>query len=491
VIDRQTVFEIHRLRDLGLSVRKISDRLRLDWKTVKKYLENPDPEKSYGQRGSKLDPFKEEIARLLEIEPEVSAPVIKQRIDKLGYDGGISILKDWLATVRKPAEKNAYIRFESAPGRQMQIDWGHFGSLKYGDASRKLYCLAVVECHSRMLYAEFVHSQKQQVLHRALFNAFSYFGGTPEQLVVDNMLTAVVERRASLVRFNDAFLDFLRPFRIAPVACNVRAPHEKGKIESAIKYIRRNFWPLRTFSDVGDVQMQFMRWLENTANVRIHQTTGKKPIERFDATKLAALPGTVPDLRETETLRVYKDFGVRFDANVYTVPPWAVGKYVVLKADNATVTVYHKDRKIAVHPRSFERKKRIESPAHREQVEKLRRRMWQDRDVRALSSLGPEVVEYLGELADARQPLKKNVSRMLSLKREYGGESLVFAIRKATLYKAWGADYLENILYQEMTPVRSHPPVTLEDERLNRIRLDEPSLQDYDAYVLKKTKRKK
>jgi hypothetical protein len=80
---------------------------------------------------------------------------------------------------------------------------------------------------------------------------------------------------------------------------------------------------------------------------------------------------------------------------------------------------------------------------------------------------------------------------MLWLKREYGGESLVFAIRKATFYKAWGADYLENILYQEMTPVRSHPPVTLEDERLNRIRLDEPSLQDYDAYVIKQTKRKK
>jgi len=485
MIDRETVFEIHRLRDLGLSIQKISRKLGLDWKTVKKYIDNPCPEKSYGQRGSKLDLFKDEIAGLLKIEPDVSAVVIKQKIDELGYEGGISILKDYLKTVRKPLDKNAFIRFESPPGRQMQVDWGHFGSLRYADTKRKLYCLAVIECHSRMLYVQFVHSQKQQVLHQALFDAFTYFGGTAQQLVVDNMLTAVIERRGSLIRFNDAFLDFLRPLRITPVACNVRAPHEKGKIESAIKYIRGNFWPLRTFTNIGDIQMQSRHWLDTTANVRIHQTTGQRPVDRFDKTKLTALPEAIPDLRETEHLMVYKDFAVRFDANTYTVPPWAVGKYVTLKADHATVTIYNKDKKIAQHRRCFERKKRIESELHEQQVKKLRRRMWQDKDIRVLSALGPEVVEYLGELAKANVPIKKNVTRMLSLKREYGSQSLIFAIRKALLHKAWGADYIENILYQEMTPVCRHRPVTLKDEQLNRIQLNEPSLQEYDAFILK------
>jgi transposase len=141
MIDRQTVFEIHRLGDPGLSIQKISRKLRLDWKTVKKYIKNPCPEKSYDQRGSKLDLFKDEIAGLLKIEPDVSAVVIKQKNDELGYEGGISILKDYFKTVRKPVEKNAFIRFESPPGRQMQVDWGHFGSLRYGDTNRKLYCL--------------------------------------------------------------------------------------------------------------------------------------------------------------------------------------------------------------------------------------------------------------------------------------------------------------------------------------------------------------
>ena len=488
MIDRQSVFEIHRLLNNGLSVQKISQRLHLDWRTVKKYIDDPSPEKSYGKRGGKLDPFKDEITRLLDIEPDVSAVVIKQKIDELGYGGGISILKDYLRTVRKPHDKKVFIRFESPPGRQMQIDWGHLGSLAYGDTTRKLYCLAVIECHSRMLYVEFVHSQKQPVLHQALFNAFAFFNGTPEQIVVDNMLTAVIERRGPLVRFNDAFLDFLRPLRITPVACNVRAPHEKGKVENSIKYIRHNFWPLRTFADIGDVRMQSRQWLDTVANIRVHQTTGQRPAVRFEKTKLRPLPEGLPDLRETCFLKVYQDFAVRFEANTYTAPPWTVGKYVTLKADHATVTIYYQDKKIAAHPRSFERKKRIESVSHKQQVKKLRRRMWRDKDIAALSSLGPEVVEYLRALVDARQPVGKNVARMLWLRDEYGAESLIFAIRKALLHNAFGAAYVENILHRQMTPVRRHPPVKLKDDRLNRIRLNEPSLAEYDAHIVKKGK---
>jgi transposase len=485
MIDRETVFEIHRLHEYGLSVHKISNRLCLDPRTVNRYIRNPDPERLFKKRGGKLDRFQDEIARILKSAPEVSAVVIKRKIEELGYDGGISILKDFLRKVRKPEDKQAFIRFESPPGRQMQVDWAHFGSLTYDGHQRKLYCLAVIECYSRLLYVEFVHSQKQEVLHQGLFNAFVFFNGTPEELVVDNMLTAVIERRGSIIRFNDAFLDFLRSFRITPIACNVRAPYEKGKVENVIKYIRQNFWPLRSFADIGDVRLQSRQWLNTIANVRIHQTTGEKPVDRFAKTKLRSLPEGEFDFRETLSLKVYKDFAVRFDANTYTVPPWAVGKTVTLKADHATVKVYHQDKKIAEHPRIFERKKRIESPAHKEQVKKLRKRMWRDREISALSSLGSDVVEYLGALADARQPIRKNVIRMLSLKDEYGAESLIFAIRKAMAHKAYGADYIENILYQEMTPVCQHQPVKLKDDELNRIRLSEPLLAEYDAYVAK------
>ncbi|RPJ07823.1 MAG: transposase, partial [Deltaproteobacteria bacterium] len=152
MIDRQSVFEIHRLRNEGQSVRKISRMLKLNRDTVVKYLNNPQIQPAHRTKASsKLDLFKEEIARLLELDPQASAVVIRQRIGALGYAGGITILRDYLhALGRRSIARTAYIRFESAPGEQMQIDWGHFGTLAYDGHLRKLYALAVTEAFSRM-----------------------------------------------------------------------------------------------------------------------------------------------------------------------------------------------------------------------------------------------------------------------------------------------------------------------------------------------------
>lgn len=473
---------------MGLKQRQIAKHLRVGRDTVKKYLEDPDiPFCSKSPRGSKLDPFKDYIAKCLVDDPQVKATVILQHLVQQGFDGEITILRNHLRSVRgKTKHREPFIRFESKPGEQMQIDWGHFGSLSYGEHNRKLYALAVIESYSRKLYVEFTHSQKQEALHQALVNAFNYFNGTPHTLLVDNMVTAVIERDRSLVRFNEVFLDFLRPFRINPVACNVRAPNEKGKIENAIKYLRQNFWPLRSFTDLNSVQTQVILWLDTVANVRIHQTTGQRPHDRFKNVTLRPLPELLPDCRETSQVNVYKDFAVRFDCNTYTVPPWAIGKKLTLKADNETVTIYHKQKTTATHHRSWGKRQRIELPAHMEQVRKMKKRLWQDRQIAAFLSLGQDAQDYLDTLLKAGQPVKKNVTKLLCLKDEYGAPSLILAMQKALTYHAAGADYIENILYQEMTPQHYHLPVRLKDQDLNRIRLNEPLLAEYDAYIKKR-----
>jgi len=491
MIDRQTVFEIHRLNNLGWKQRKIARKLGLSRPTVKKHIENPEPPRRKKIiRSSKLDPYKDRIKALLEDDPEAKAPVVLQRTEKDGFDGKITIVRDYLKNLRgQQTFRTPFIRFESSPGQQMQIDWGHFGSLCYDETMRKLYAMAAIECYSRMAYVEFTHSQNQQVLHQALLNAFVYFGGSTEEMVVDNMITAVIERQGRLIRFNGAFLDFLRIFHITPIACNVASPHEKGKIENFIKYLRQNFWPLRTFTDLCDVNRQVRNWLDTVANVRIHQTTGKRPKDRLAGVRLRPLPDWLPDCRQTETLKVYNDFAVRFDGNVYTTPPWAIGKQVTLKADQSTVAIFYQDKEIAFHDRCWQRGERIETPCHQEQVKKLQRKLWLNKDITAFSSLGQEAVEYLQALAQARQPIKKNVSKLLSLKDEYGAVSIIYAIKKALIHNAIGADYIENILYQEMTPKRHHPPVRLKKEALNHIRLPEPSLVEYDAHAIKRNKK--
>jgi len=491
MIDRRSVFEIHRLKDAECSERQIARLLRIGRTTVRKYLDHPERTISKKKpKASKLDTHRELIDSFLEEFPDVKAPVVLQRLKNEGFDGRITIVRSYLQRRRNERGRNreAFIRFESAPGKQLQIDWGHFGSLTYGTAVRKLYALAVIEGHSRMLYVEFTHSQKQEALHQGLINAFRFFNGTPEEIVVDNMLTAVTERCGSVIRFNDAFLDFLRIFKIVPHACHIRAPQEKGKIEKSIHYLRQNFWPLRSFSDLMDVQQQVNQWRDSVCNVRIHQTTGDRPVDRFAGVNMRSLPPLLPDCRESATLLVHQDFVVHFDDNSYTAPPWTIGRRLTLKADQTTVTLYHRQKQVAAHHRSWERKKRIELPAHQEQVKKLHHKLWQDRDIALLSSLGQETIDYLAALADARQPIKKNVVRLLQLKDQYAAVSLIGAIRKAMAHKAYGADYVENILRQEKTPPKQRLPVKLKNDELNNIRLPEPSLADYDAYILKRRK---
>jgi hypothetical protein len=204
---------------------------------------------------------------------------------------------------------------------------------------------------------------------------------------------------------------------------------------------------------------------------------------------LRPLPDLLPDCRQTESLKVYKDFAVRFDANVYPAPPWAVGKKVTLKADQSQVSIYYQEKKIAAHNRCWQRGMRIETPSHKEQVKKPKRKFRLDKDIAAFSSLGAEAVAYLEALARTRQPIKKNVSKLLALKDAHGVVSVIYAIKKALIHNAIGADYIENILYQEMTPKRQHPPERFKKEDLNQIRLTQPSLLEYDAHVNKRIKK--
>ena len=191
------------------------------------------------------------------------------------------------------------------------------------------------------------------------------------------------------------------------------------------------------------------------------------------------------DYREIRHPKVYKDFAAKFDCNSYTAPSWTIGKRITLKADQKNVTLFYKEKIVAVHTRSWKRKERIEIPTHSEHVKKMKRRIWKERDMAVFISLGKEAEKYLEGLANAKQPLRKTVIKLLALKDKYGKNALIQTIKKANDYKAYRADYIENILLREM-PESNHQPVKLKNDALNRIRLEEPMLEDYDAIIIKK-----
>jgi transposase len=201
-------------------------------------------------------PSKAVIAELLDPDPDASTPVITQRLRTLGYDGGETIVRDYVHTLGAQAKaRRAYVRVEPGPGERFDIDWGHFGSLLYNGAPRKLYAFCLVEAHSRRMYLEFTHSQCFETFVRCHIHAFEDFGGCSRECWYDNLATAVAEHEGNLVRFHPRFLAFAREYGFIPRACHVAAAWEKGKVERAIGYVRQNFWPLAILHRSGRRQL--------------------------------------------------------------------------------------------------------------------------------------------------------------------------------------------------------------------------------------------
>jgi transposase len=487
VLKPEQIDEIHRLHwHQKRSLREIARHLNLNRRTIAKYLITPAPKPKQPVRTSKLDAFHQAIDGLLEQAPTASAVVILQRLRPLGYQGGISILKQYLHGKRAASSTpRAFVRVESLAGDRFEIDWGHFGSLHYEGDARKLYAFSLIECHSRMMYVEFTHSQCFETFVRCHIHAFESLGGIARDLVYDNLSTAVAEHDGKLVRFNPRFLAFAREFGFIPRACQVASPWEKGKVERAgIGYLRQNFWPLRQFKDLVDVNSQVRQWLAEIANIRTHSETREQPKARFRPDCLRPLPVLRPDYRDTAEALVHKDIRLQFDANRYCVPARYVGCRLTVKADSSSVAIYDQQREVATYARSWRRGQTL--GAERFEKELLAQRPAAElsrTQQRLVAQLGERAATYLRELARTDRSLPRQIAELNDLVRNYGPDAVSQAVDQASRARAFGTDYIANILRQQQAPRDVQPPVRLKDPGLNQLATDELSLLGYDAFI--------
>jgi transposase len=482
------VFEIHRLLDAGESKEAIGRELGISVPTIMRYLRAPEAALTKGtrQRPSLLDPFREKIDRMLEECPSASAVVIYQRLAAEGYAGKVTILKDHLRQ-KRGRPRRTYLRFESLPGDCFQVDWGHFGHLAYGRHVRPLYCFAMIECFSRMLYLQFTHSVKLDVFLDCHLQAFRFFGGCCREIVVDNMKTAVVERDGRLVRFNEKYLDFLRRVHAVPYACTPGAPHEKGKVENIVGFIRHNFFPLRRFKDLHDVNEQAARWRDEVANVRVHETTGERPADRFKRVSLRTIAGLEGyDSREVFLTTGPQDL-VHFDANRYSIPFWAAGKDLVVKASADTVTIYSGKDIVARHERCWSKYQSVVKPQHRDGMTSQTQKAYVSGLQEVLVGMGPVAAQYLQSLHLSTLPIRRTLQHLVDLKDRFGNQALLRAMRIALEKNLAGTDYIEQILLQLSSPHREIPRLELKDHpELSNLRLSQIDLAVYDSVLLTK-----
>ncbi len=340
-----------------LSKRKIAKLLHIHRNTVTAAIaaEQP-PIYERESRGSKLDPYKPIIQNLLKATPDLSAVRIQEILEGEGYQGKITVLKEYVHQVRpqfKPVE--AFVRMTYQPGEYGQIDWAEMPDrVLHQGLPCKVYAFVMVLCYSRQLYVEFSLATQQSDFLNCHQNALRSFEGCPKTNVYDNLSSVVLTRHGTDVTFNESFLAFAGHYCFAPKACWPYRPNEKGVVERPIDYLKRNFWAGRTFRDFDDLVAQGRDWLAR-ANQRIHGTLKQRPCDRYsyERSYLTSLPTAPLNTDWVLFPRVTKDCVVRVATNDYSVP-WRLARQPVeVRVDAQRVRVYHQGQLAAEHARSY------------------------------------------------------------------------------------------------------------------------------------------
>lgn len=302
-----------------LSVAQTARALGLDVRTVSKWAdEQPFHPRKAVVRPSKLDAHKGQIVRWLDVHP-YSAQQIYQRLREIGFDGGLTIVKDYVHRIR-PRAPAAFLKLDFEPGEAAQVDWGEWGTIAVGSTRRRLSFFVMVLCHSRRMYLEFTVSQTMEFFLQCHENAFAAFGGVSRRVMVDNLLSAVLQRLVGQAPvFNPKYLDFSRHWGFDISPCNVRAGNEKGRVENGVGYVKKNFLAGLELGDFSAMQPAAQLWVDTVADVRIHESTHRRPIDRFkeEAAKLRPLNPAGFDLARPIVVRATKQFRVALDSNHY------------------------------------------------------------------------------------------------------------------------------------------------------------------------------
>ena len=456
MIDYQTFHQIRHLHETEhLSAAQIATALQLNERTVHKWLqvEKYEPRK-IGQRKSKLDPFKGTIVRLLAQHPYTAAQLL-HRLKEAGYTGGYSILKGFVQHVR-PTPAPAFLTLHFAPGQSAQVDWGSAGFLSVGSTRRQLSFFVLVLCYSRKLYVEFTLGQTQEQFLACHQHAFEYCNGVPAEIMVDNCKTAILSHPYGQPAVpHPRYLDFARHYGFAIKACGPRKAHEKGRVEKAVHYVKQNFLAGLQLSSLEAINAAARRWLDEVANVRVHGETHQTPQELFAAeqSSLRALTVQPYEAAVLQTVLVSQRCRVTFDTNRYSVPPAYAGKTLVLKVYPARLVLYHQDRVIAEHVRSFDRHQDFEKPEHIEELLAQRRQARAQQHLTRFLALSPRAAEYYQRLEEKRGNARHHVQKIVALSEIYGTEKVQRALEDAWAYQAFSCEYIANLLEQRERPV--------------------------------------
>jgi transposase len=368
------VNEITRLHRDGVSTSEIGRILELDRKTVRKYLADPRPRRyeRRAKRGSKLEPFVEYIRGRLE-EGVWNAVVLLGELRGRGYEGGYTVLTDFLHPLREQGKVMATRRFETGPGRQAQVDWARIGTYDTASGQRPLYCFVLTLCRSRAFYAEVTTDTSLSTFVAMHERAFSYLGGVPEEVLYDNdgMIVVPSGWKDGDPTIQPGLVAFAEHHRYRIRLCRPRRSQTKGKIERGVRYVRQNFLCGRKAESIEDLNAQLLCWLATVANVRVHGETHRLVSEAWEEEKPKLGPFAPMPIRllpRQAVRRVPRDCFVSYKTNRYSVPWRLAGQEVFVVERAGVLEIYRDESLVARHEIASSRYQRILTTIHHQDM---------------------------------------------------------------------------------------------------------------------------
>lgn len=405
MLEPEEVSAILQLNELGWGAKRIARELGISRNTAKDYIAAGGwtPYRQ-PQRKKALDGHEEWLRERMR-RHRGNADVIRQ---ELATEQGIIVS---LRTVERAvqryrrelaAEARATVRFETPPGKQLQIDFGE-RLVEIGGSKVRAYLFVATLGYSRRHHIRAFRSERQESWFDGLESAFVKFGGVPEEVLFDNARALVVEHdpRTRTVVFNDKLKAFAKHWGFRPLACAPYRARTKGKTENGVGYVKRNAIAGRCFPSWEVFEAHLEAWSRDVADVRLHGTTGEPPIERFqraEAQALKPIAGMPPFQAVRELIRrVQSDCAIEIDGNAYSVPWRLIGETVRTTIVDGMVRVYHGIHEVGVHPVCAGRRRRIIDPAHFEGLTGFRPSGGGELASSPIATSAPALLRPLGE----------------------------------------------------------------------------------------------
>jgi len=487
MIDRELEAEILRLYHAEKwPIETIAKQHGIHHSVVRRVLAQESAPRAQPRRRRKVDPYLPFLREMLEKYPRITASRLYDMARDRGFDGRPSQFRAVVAELRPSIAREAYLRLRTLPGEQAQVDWGHFGRIEIGRASRPLMAFVMVLSYSRAVFLRYYVSQTLGCFLRGHEAAFAWFQGVPRCCLYDNLKSVVLERAGKEIRFHDTFLEYAGVCRFKPKPVGVARGNEKGRVERAIRYVRDRFFEARRFADLDDLNDQARHWCETTALERSWPEDTRRTVGEVleeERPRLMRLPEAPFACEDRVEVTAGKTPYVRFDWNDYSVPHEYVRRTLVVAASDTTVRVLDGPKVVATHERSLDRGLQIEDPSHIESLAAAKRAATRERTADVLTRVVPATADLLTKIAERQLSLRRATGELLELLRTHGAEALERAIHEALRNGTHHAQAVRHILERERLAAGRRPVLPLDlpnDPRVRDLIVQPHDLRHYE-----------